>query len=75
MIPTTTGAAKAIGLVIPELDGKLKGYAVRVRVATGSLDLSVETGRPRYDNEWGYSTRIVELAERVLAPVPAGSSV
>ena len=33
IVPTTTGAAKAIGLVIPELDGKLKGYAVRVPVA------------------------------------------
>ena len=47
MIPTTTGAAKAIGLVIPELDGKLKGYAVRVPVPTGSLvDLAVEMSRP-----------------------------
>jgi glyceraldehyde 3-phosphate dehydrogenase len=134
VIPTTTGAAKAIGLVIPELEGKLKGYAVRVPVATGSLvDLSVETERPTsveevnaafaeradrgelegilayseeplvssdvigspysavfdaglttvvdgtqvkvvawYDNEWGYATRLVDLAERVLAPVPAG---
>ncbi len=135
MIPTTTGAAKAIGLVIPELEGKLKGYSVRVPVPTGSLvDLAVETARPTsveeineafedradraelegilsyseeplvssdvigspysavfdagltsvvdetqvkvvawYDNEWGYSTRLVELAERVLAPVTAGS--
>ena len=134
VIPTTTGAAKAIGLVIPELEGKLKGYAVRVPVATGSLvDLSVETARPTsveeinaafaeradqgelegvlayseeplvssdvigspysavfdaglttvvdgtqvkvvawYDNEWGYATRLVDLAERVLDPVPAG---
>jgi glyceraldehyde 3-phosphate dehydrogenase len=135
LIPTTTGAAKAIGLVIPELEGKLKGYCVRVPVPTGSLvDLAVETARPTsveeineafeeradraelegilayseeplvssdvigspysavfdagltsvvdetqvkvvawYDNEWGYSTRLVELAERVLAPVTAGS--
>lgn len=36
-IPTTTGAAKAVGLVIPELKGKLKGYAVRVPVPDGSL--------------------------------------
>jgi glyceraldehyde 3-phosphate dehydrogenase len=131
IIPTTTGAAKAIGLVIPELDGRLNGYAVRVPVATGSLvDLTVETSRATsvdeinatfeasadlrgltgilaytdepfvssdvigspysavfdagltavvdgtqvkvvawYDNEWGYSTRLVELAQRVLEPV------
>src|SRR5919198_176607 len=37
LIPTTTGAAKAIGLVIPELDGKLNGLAVRAPVATGSV--------------------------------------
>lgn len=36
-IPTTTGAAKAVGLVIPELKGKLKGYAVRVPVPDGSI--------------------------------------
>ena len=134
VVPTTTGAAKAIGLVIPELEGRLGGYAVRVPVATGSLvDLTVETVRATsveeinrafgaradsgslkgilaytdepfvssdvigspysavfdagltavvdekqvkvvawYDNEWGYSTRLVELAQLVLAPVPAG---
>ncbi len=43
MIPTTTGAAKALGLVIPELDGKLNGMAIRVPTPTGSLvDLVVE---------------------------------
>jgi glyceraldehyde 3-phosphate dehydrogenase len=134
MVPTTTGAAKAVGLVIPELQGRLHGYAVRVPLPTGSLvDLTVEAERPTsveevnaafreradtgelegilayseepmvatdivgstyssvfdapltaviagtqvkvvawYDNEWGYSTRLVELAERMLAPVPAG---
>ncbi len=42
MIPTSTGAAKAIGLVIPELNGKLNGYAVRVPTPDGSLvDLTV----------------------------------
>jgi glyceraldehyde 3-phosphate dehydrogenase len=133
VIPTTTGAAKAIGLVIPELDGRLTGYAVRVPVATGSLvDLTVETARSTsveeitsafraradsgslqgilaytdepfvssdvigspysavfdagltavvdgtqvkvvawYDNEWGYSTRLVQLAQRVLEPALA----
>src|SRR5213078_2093791 len=37
LIPTSTGAAKAIGLVIPELDGKLNGVSVRAPVPTGSL--------------------------------------
>jgi glyceraldehyde 3-phosphate dehydrogenase len=37
LIPTTTGAAKAVGLVLPELDGKLNGFAVRAPVATGSV--------------------------------------
>jgi len=130
LVPTTTGAAKALGLVVPELDGKLHGYAVRVPVPTGSLvDLTVEVERPTevaevndlfarsadtgrlegilayseeplvssdivkspysaifdagltavidrtqvkvvawYDNEWGYSNRLIDLAERVLVP-------
>lgn len=47
MIPTKTGAAKAIGLVIPELDGKLDGFAVRVPTPDGSMvDLTVELSRP-----------------------------
>jgi glyceraldehyde 3-phosphate dehydrogenase len=133
LVPTTTGAAKALGLVIPELDGKLHGYAVRVPVPTGSLvDLTVEVERPTsveevnalvagradrgrletilafsdeplvssdivkspysaifdagltavidgsqvkvvawYDNEWGYSNRLVDLAQRVLVPTAA----
>jgi len=45
IIPTSTGAAKALGLVIPELVGKLDGYALRVPVITGSItDLTIETG-------------------------------
>jgi glyceraldehyde 3-phosphate dehydrogenase (phosphorylating) len=133
LVPTSTGAAKAIGLVIPELAGRLQGFAVRVPVPTGSLvDLTVEAERPTtveeineifreradvgplegilryseeplvssdivksryssifdaplstvvdgtqvkvvawYDNEWGYSNRLVELACRVLVPVAA----
>jgi glyceraldehyde 3-phosphate dehydrogenase len=132
IIPTTTGAAKALGLVIPELEGRLHGYAVRVPMPTGSLvDLTIEAERPTskeeingafaelanhgalegilayvedpivssdivgssysslfdaaltsviddtqvkvvawYDNEWGYSSRLVDLAQRVAAPVP-----
>jgi glyceraldehyde 3-phosphate dehydrogenase len=124
MIPTTTGAAKAIGLVIPELKGKLDGYAMRVPTPDVSVvDLVAVTSRPTsteevnramkeaaegelkgildytedpvvstdlmgnpassivdaemtkvlggnlvkvvawYDNEWGYSLRVVDLAE------------
>ena len=132
LVPTSTGAAKALGLVVPALAGKLHGFAVRVPVPTGSLvDLTVEVERATsvdevnelfavradngelggilryseeplvssdivkspfsaifdaplttvidgtlvkvvawYDNEWGYSNRLVELAQRVLAPVP-----
>ncbi|HHW51105.1 MAG TPA: type I glyceraldehyde-3-phosphate dehydrogenase [Pseudoclavibacter sp.] len=45
-VPTSTGAAKAIGLVVPELKGKLDGFAVRVPVPTGSIvDLTVEASR------------------------------
>ena len=46
MVPTSTGAAKAIGLVLPELKGKLDGYAIRVPVPTGSAtDLTVQVTR------------------------------
>jgi glyceraldehyde 3-phosphate dehydrogenase len=122
IVPTSTGAAKAIGLVLPELKGKLDGYALRVPVPTGSAtDLTVTAGRDTtaeeikaayqaaadgplkgiltytedaivstdivtdpascifdagltkvignqvkvvgwYDNEWGYSNRLVDLA-------------
>src|SRR5215207_3366640 len=46
LIPTSTGAAKAIGLVIPELQGKLNGVSIRAPVITGSLvDLTCDVGR------------------------------
>jgi glyceraldehyde 3-phosphate dehydrogenase len=46
IVPTSTGAAKAIALVLPELKGKLDGYALRVPVPTGSAtDLTIEVGR------------------------------
>jgi glyceraldehyde 3-phosphate dehydrogenase len=132
LVPTSTGAAKAIGLVIPELAGKLHGFAVRAPIPTGSIvDLTVEASRATsaeeinaafdehadvgalegilayseeplvstdvvaspysavfdapltsvvggsqvkviawYDNEWGYSNRLVELATKVLVEQP-----
>jgi glyceraldehyde 3-phosphate dehydrogenase len=134
LIPTSTGAAKAIGLVLPELKGKLNGIAVRAPVATGSVvdlvcEVSKETSADElnaalkkaadgpldgilaytedeivstdivrdphssifdagqtmvlegtmvkvvawYDNEWGYSNRCVELAEKVLQPAAVGA--
>ena len=127
IVPSSTGAAKAIGLVMPELNGKLDGFALRVPVPTGSItDLTLTTksnvnieeikaaykaaaagpmkgillysedplvssdivGDPHssvfdaglvrvidntvkisswYDNEWGYSNRLVELTELVAS--------
>ncbi|MFC8043121.1 type I glyceraldehyde-3-phosphate dehydrogenase [Nocardia sp. NPDC057353] len=47
IVPTGTGAAKAIGLVLPELQGKLDGYALRVPVPTGSVtDLTAQLAKP-----------------------------
>jgi glyceraldehyde 3-phosphate dehydrogenase len=128
LIPASTGAAKAIGVVIPELQGRLHGFAMRAPVPTGSvIDLTVECTRETsaeeinaalkaasesgpmagllaytedpivstdivrspfssivdslltsvidgtmakvvawYDNEWGYSNRVVDLVTRVL---------
>ena len=127
LIPASTGAAKAIGLVIPELNGKLHGFAVRAPVPTGSVvDLTIEAERATsveeingalkaaadsgplqglmlytedpivssdivknpassivdsaltavmdgtmvkvvawYDNEWGYSNRVVDLVQKI----------
>jgi glyceraldehyde 3-phosphate dehydrogenase len=52
IIPTTTGAAKAIGLVMPQMKGKLDGYALRVPVPTGSAtDLTLRLSRPTSKQE------------------------
>jgi glyceraldehyde 3-phosphate dehydrogenase len=52
MVPTSTGAAKAIGLVIPELEGKLDGYAIRVPTPNVSLtDLTFVAKRPTSEEE------------------------
>jgi glyceraldehyde 3-phosphate dehydrogenase len=127
LIPASTGAAKAIGLVIPQLNGKLNGFAVRAPVPTGSVvDLTIEAREETsveavnaalqaaaegpmkgvlqyttdpivssdivsnpassivdglltavmdgtmvkvvawYDNEWGYSNRVVDVVQRLL---------
>ncbi|MBI3688695.1 MAG: type I glyceraldehyde-3-phosphate dehydrogenase [Actinobacteria bacterium] len=64
IVPTSTGAAKAIGLVLPELNGKLDGYALRVPVPTGSAtDLTVTVGR---------DTSAAEVNEAFLAAAGAG---
>jgi len=58
LIPATTGAAKAIGLVIPELNGKLNGFAVRAPVPTGSVvDLTIEAERETSKDELNAALR------------------
>ena len=67
MVPTSTGAAKAIGLVMPELKGKLDGYAMRVPVPTGSAtDLTFEAGRETSVEEVNAA-----VAEGRRRPLPA----
>ena len=66
MVPTSTGAAKAIGLVLPELKGKLDGYAIRVPVPTGSAtDLTVQVSREA-------SAEDIDAAYREAAAGPLG---
>jgi len=64
MVPTSTGAAKAISLVIPELEGKLDGKAIRVPTPNVSVvDLMVNVSKSSwYDNEWGFSNRMLDTA-------------
>jgi glyceraldehyde 3-phosphate dehydrogenase len=68
LIPTTTGAARALGLVLPELDGKLNGIAVRAPVATGSVvDLVCEAARDTDVDEVNAAMR--EAAQGPLAGI------
>jgi len=68
LIPTTTGAAKAVGLVLPELDGKLNGVAVRAPVATGSVvDLVCQVSQETSAEEVNAAAR--EAAEGTLAGI------
>ncbi len=70
LIPTTTGAARAVGLVLPELDGKLNGIAVRAPVTTGSVvDLVCQVSRETEAEE--LNARVKEAAEGPLAGILA----
>jgi glyceraldehyde 3-phosphate dehydrogenase len=65
LIPTTTGAAKAVGLVLPELNGKLNGFAMRAPVPTGSVvDLTFNT--PKAVNPEEVNAAVKEAAEGPL---------
>jgi len=65
LVPASTGAAKAIGLVIPELNGKLNGFAVRAPVPTGSVvDLTFEASR---------ETSVEEIKELVRGKADTGN--
>jgi glyceraldehyde 3-phosphate dehydrogenase len=70
LIPTTTGAARAVGLVLPELDGRLNGLSVRAPVTTGSVvDLVCEVSRETSVEEINAAVR--EAAEGPLAGILA----
>jgi glyceraldehyde 3-phosphate dehydrogenase len=72
LIPTSTGAAKAVGLVLPELNGKLNGISVRAPVITGSVvDLTCELGTETSAEEINATIR--EAAEGPLAGILAYS--
>jgi glyceraldehyde 3-phosphate dehydrogenase len=73
MIPTSTGAAKAVGLVLPELKGKMHGLAIRVPTPNVSLvDLVVETGKPTSVDEVNGALR--KAAEGELSGILGFSS-
>jgi len=66
MIPTTTGAARAVGEVLPELKGKLDGSAIRVPVPDGSIiDLTFDSGRPTSREEVNQILKAASESERL----------
>jgi glyceraldehyde 3-phosphate dehydrogenase len=66
MIPTTTGAARAVGEVLPELKGKLDGSAIRVPVPDGSIiDLTFDSGRPTTREEVNQILKAASESERL----------
>ena len=69
LIPASTGAARAIGLVIPELNGKLHGFAVRAPVPTGSVvDLTIEAERETSVEEVNAALRAAAESEPSSRP-------
>jgi glyceraldehyde 3-phosphate dehydrogenase len=68
LVPTSTGAAKAVGLVLPELAGKLHGFAIRAPVISGSVvDLTFEAERETSVEELNCALREAALSERLSA--------
>ncbi len=66
IVPASTGAAKTVGVVLPELKGKLDGIALRVPTLTGSVvDLTVELKKliTWYDNEMSFTHQLVRVAK------------
>jgi len=74
IIPTSTGAAKAVGMVMPELDGKLDGMAMRVPVPNGSvIDLIVDLEKPVTVNE--INTVVKNASENELKGILSYSDI
>merc|ERR1711908_238063 len=70
IVPTSTGAAKAVAEVLPQFKGKLNGIALRVPTPNVSVvDLVVKVVM-WYDNEWGYSQRVIDLTAIVADMMP-----
>merc|ERR1712217_242207 len=73
IVPTSTGAAKAVAAVLPKYKGKLNGMALRVPTPNVSVvDLLVKVVM-WYDNEWGYSQRVIDLTAIVAAKLPVAA--